>query len=93
MVEEDLEHWARREILLRGGMMLKWTSPSVRGVPDDICFWPGGIIHFIEFKWDVEQPDALQQTMHQRLHSYGHEVLIVRNKQWLVDYIRAYCPR
>jgi len=91
-VESDLEQWARIQIANAGGMMLKWTSPGTKGVPDNIVFWPRKIILFPEFK----NPDGtgevgpLQDLMHKRLKFYGHDVPIIDNKALVREFINQH---
>jgi hypothetical protein len=93
--ETDLETWAREEIEKAGGWMVKWVAPSRRGPPDDICFWfhPHArrgfkkVIDFLEFKLQDTEPDELQLDFHARLRAMGHEVLIPRDRAWILEYI------
>ena len=88
-METDVESWARKKIAEAGGLMLKWVSPGIRGVPDDIVFWPGNVVHFIEFKTDERvAPDQYRQNfMHQRLEHYGWRVLRIDNRSLVAEYI------
>jgi hypothetical protein len=99
--ETDLEQWARKEIDEAGGWMVKLTSPSFRGWPDNICFWHTTgrrrgyrkAVHFLEFKLLDTKPDDNQLGVHQALRGMGHEVLIPRDREWVKQYIEMYRPR
>lgn len=50
MRESTLEQKIVNYVKEKGGLALKWTSPSRRGVPDRIIFLPGGRLIFAEIK-------------------------------------------
>jgi len=56
--------------------MLKWVSPGQKGVPDNIVFWPGGKIHFIEFKTSKKHSkrDTLQLAVMRQIAGFGPTV-------------------
>lgn len=89
-METDLETWAREEIDKAGGWLIKFTSPGTRGPPDDICLWPGKVVHFLEFKWDENRPDALQVLYHERLKCFGHKVRVPKTSDEILRYIKSY---
>jgi hypothetical protein len=89
-METDVEQWARDEIDKAGGWLIKFTSPGTRGPPDDICLWPGKILHFIEFKFDEEEPNQLQVDYHRNLARFGHTVRILKTREAVTRYIRSY---
>ena len=92
-LETDLEQWARKRIFDAGGYMLKWTSPGTRGVPDDIVFWRGGLVDFVEFKKDEDaKPDPLQKLMHQALQNYGHKVWVLDTRLTVTKFIARRAP-
>ena|ERR1700678_358354 len=88
--EHALEDWARPKIFECGGLMLKMVSPSTRGFPDDCVFWPGGIIHFLEFKDPEGDLNGLQPLIHRQLCAFGHTVRIPRSKLWIARYCERY---
>lgn len=88
-METDIESWAREKIAEAGGLMLKWTSPGTRGVPDDIVFWPDGTIDFIEFKFAREVLKLPQQEMRRKLSRFGHVVYCYRTKKEVLEYLRV----
>ena len=93
-LEADLEEWARKEIKLAGGRMYKWVIPATKGPPDNICFWPERVVHFLEFKNGVNAPTAkLQIEFHKDLALFGHTVKIPRDRIWIRAYIDRYRPK
>jgi hypothetical protein len=50
MNENQIENKLIREVAKLGGLTIKFTSPSVRGLPDRIVLLPGGRMTFIELK-------------------------------------------
>lgn len=50
MTEADLERKIVKYVKEKGGLALKWVSPSMAGVPDRIIIMPGGVIIFAEIK-------------------------------------------
>jgi len=87
--EADIEKYARERIAAAGGWMLKWTSPGQRGVPDDIVFWPGGQVDFIEFKAPTGRLAPLQQHVSDRLLAYRQSVWRLLNKFGVDSYVAA----
>lgn len=50
MLEKDLERKLTGTVKTLGGRALKLTSPSLRGMPDRLCIFPGGRMVFVELK-------------------------------------------
>lgn len=75
--ESELERRLVTEVRKAGGMCLKFTSPSTRGVPDRIVLMPGGVMSFVEVKAPGRRPSRLQEVMHHRLRSLGFRVFVV----------------
>ena len=48
--EKVTERYLSAQIMIRGGLCYKWTSPNNRGVPDRICVFPSSKIVFVECK-------------------------------------------
>jgi hypothetical protein len=90
MAETDLESWARGEIAQAGGLMLKTESPGTRGFPDNIVFWPNGVVHLLEFKFGDGPVARLQTDLHGRIRMKGGSVFIPRDRAWITIYCRTY---
>lgn len=87
-METDLEQRARKEIALAGGLMLKYTVPSVKGPPDNIVFWPCAVLHFVEFKnGERGRLEVKQREFHRVLSALGHHVYILTTFDEVCHYI------
>ena len=67
--------------------MLKFASPGMRGVPDDIIIWPHGVVHFIEFKKPGEVLRDEQGNVCQMLVNAGAHVVVIDTLEQVVSYI------
>ncbi len=93
MSEATLETWARVEIAAHGGLMLKWAAGGYRGIPDDICLWPQGVVHFIEFKDGTQgRLTPAQKLFHQRMLLFGHRVFVLIERDDVRGYIERFAP-
>lgn len=68
MLESKVESYFQKQVQSCGGMTLKFTSPSMRGVPDQIALYNGGV-HFVEMKAPGEKPRNSQIVVHE---IFGH---------------------
>lgn len=98
--EVDLETWARSHIAGSGGLILKWTCPGRKGMPDDLILWHRPyarrayrkIVHFAEFKILDEQPDVSQQIAHDLLRKHGAFIFIPRTREDVLNYVAKWRP-
>ena len=74
MREKIIESRLVQEVLSRGGLCWKFTSPGTDGVPDRIVLMPGGKIAFVEVKAPGEKMRALQIRRKQQLERVGFSV-------------------
>lgn len=74
--EADIERRLVNEVRKAGGMCLKFTSPSTRGVPDRIVLMPGGNMTFVELKAPGRKPTRFQSLMHERIRALGFRVMV-----------------
>jgi len=91
--EKDLEAFARRRIREAGGLMKKWVSPGTAGVPDDIVFWPGGVVHFLEFKTMEGRVSDAQVRLAWALNALGTPVRVMRTRSQVELYVRVNAVR
>lgn len=56
---------------------MKWTSPSMSGVPDRIVILPGGRVWFAELKAPGKKPTALQDRIIAMLRGLGATVHVL----------------
>ena len=89
MREQGLEQKIVGIVRSRGGKCLKWVSPGFTGVPDRICFFPGGKIVFVETK----SPDGTgrlrprQKRVAEILTGLGQKVIKVESAAEFEEYI------
>ena len=79
--EKDTEKYLIRRTKALGGLCRKFTCPNVRGVPDQVCFFPKGIIMWVEVKSEGKQPEKHQVRELGRLLMLGQDVRIIDTKQ------------
>ena len=63
ILEKDVEAFLISEVRKIGGVIYKWSSQNVRGVPDRVIVLPGGIVVFVE----VKRSSKASLTIHQKL--------------------------
>ena len=79
MLESSIERGLREQVKKRGGMFLKFTSPSQVGVPDRIISDRGRVI-FVELKQKGEKPRLLQEKTIERMRRHGADVRVVAGR-------------
>lgn len=94
MYESDVEKDGRKKYKAEGGLLLKFTSPGVSGVPDDLGLLPiknkrhreivKKYINFIEFKKPGEEPSTRQKRVAKQLNEIGYNVRFIDSKDWEV---------
>ena len=57
MDEKTIESNLKKAVVSRGGLCVKFVSPSFAGVPDRIVLLPGGQVAFVETKATGEKCD------------------------------------
>ena len=77
VTEKNIENQFRLAVKELGGKSYKWTSPNNRGVPDRICFLPGGLVIVAELKRPGKVPTRLQTKVIQGLRELGTEVIVI----------------
>jgi len=73
--------------------MLKWSSPGIRGVPDNIVFWPRGRVCLVEFKAKGGVLSFSQMGVRNMLAGRGHEVLTISTLEELNEFVSNYADR
>jgi len=79
--ERDIERFLKDEVQKLGGWCPKWVSPGNMGVPDRICFFPNGLIVFVEVKAPGKKPTKLQTIQIKRLNNYKQEAVVIDSKE------------
>lgn len=81
MLEKTIEKKFSTAVKKRGGIAVKFVSPSFAGMPDRLCLMPGGKIGFVEVKAPGEEPRKLQQSRHRLLRRLGFKVFVLDNEE------------
>jgi G:T-mismatch repair DNA endonuclease (very short patch repair protein) len=77
MREKQIEARLKREIERRGGLALKFASPSIAGMPDRLILLPTGIVVFVELKAQGKNLRPLQQKRKRQLEDLGFKVYVI----------------
>ena len=78
--EKVIEKYLVEQVESLGGLCRKYNS-GIRGVPDRICFFPKGVLKWVELKSEGERPTDAQVREHQRMIQRGHHVWVIDLKQ------------
>lgn len=71
MREREVELYFKKRVKKEGGLSFKWSSPSHRGVPDQIAMFKNKGIYFVEIKSDTGRLSALQEHVGKELSKHG----------------------
>lgn len=86
--EREVEKHLKSEVKKRGGLSLKWTSPGIRGVPDQILCLPNGDTIFVELKRPNGSTRKLQDKMIRNLRDLHQTVFICHSRLQVDTLIR-----
>ena len=75
--ERQIEQRLVTETRKRGGMALKFVSPSFAGMPDRLILLPDGKMAFVEVKALGQKPRPLQVKRHAMLRKLGFKVFVL----------------
>ena len=75
--ERQIEQRLVTETRKRGGMALKFVSPSFAGMPDHLILLPDGKMAFVEVKAPGQKPRPLQVKRHAMLRKLGFKVFVL----------------
>lgn len=76
MLEKRIESAFIKATQQRGGLCLKFTSPSMTGVPDRLVLLPEGHMGFVEMKAPGKHPRPLQIQRLSQLKQLGYQVFV-----------------
>lgn len=77
MGEKQIEQKLVKAVKAKGGLCLKFVSPSFDGMPDRLILLPVGKIAFAELKATGKKPSPLQIARHKALMNLGFRVFII----------------
>ena len=81
MLERSIEKRLVTEVKAIDGLCLKFTSPSMAGVPDRIVLLPEGKLGFVEVKAKGKKPRPLQVRRIKQLRSLGFKVFVLDDQK------------
>lgn len=81
MLESEIEKRLVKEAKAIDGLCLKFTSPSMDGVPDRIVLLPEGKIGFVEVKAKGKKPRPLQVRKIKQLRDLGFMVFVLDDEK------------
>lgn len=85
--EKAIEKYCINAAKKLGGIALKFSSPSNRGVPDRIIIKPGGKVGFLELKSTGKKPTKLQMHWIDTLNALGIDADVVDSKAQVKKFI------
>lgn len=77
--EKGLEKKLREQVTKAGGLAVKFTSPSMSGVPDRLILLAGKC-WFVEVKSKGKKPTPIQTAAHGLFAKTGHAVWVVSSE-------------
>lgn len=80
MTEKEIEKYLTREVKNMGGLCIKFTSPSLVGIPDRIVLLPKGKIGFVEVKVKGKKPRLIQEKRIKDLEKLGFKCFLLDDK-------------
>lgn len=88
MRESTIEKRFKEEIKKRGGRSLKFVSPGMRGVPDQIVFLPGAKTILVELKAPGEDLRVLQAKRAREFIALGYQFFKVDSYEAIDRFVR-----
>jgi len=85
--EKAIERYCQQVAREAGGVAVKFSSPSNRGVPDRMILKPGGKVGFLELKSTGRKPTKLQQHWLDRLTDLGFKADYKDSKEGVKAFI------
>lgn len=75
--EKQIEQKLVTETRKKGGLAVKFVSPSFSGMPDRLVLLPHGVMGFVEVKAPGKKPRLLQVSRHAMLREMGFRVFVL----------------
>jgi hypothetical protein len=89
LTESEIEQKMKDAVKKRGGLFMKFVSPSTRGVPDRIVITPDGRVCFVELKKEGGRLSPIQRYMHGVFRRHNVEVYTLIGLQECLDFVRS----
>jgi hypothetical protein len=88
MKEKQIESKLKREMERKGGLALKFISPTMAGVPDRLILLPGGKVCFVELKSPGKKLRPIQLKRKNQLESLGFKVYVIDSFEGVEKFIQ-----
>ena len=89
MREKDVERKLVKAVRDIGGMCIKFSTPSLNGVPDRLVLLPLGKVAFVELKAKGKKPRPLQIKRMKQLSELGCKCFLLDNVEEIGGVIDA----
>ena len=89
MEEKKIESKLVKAVKEKGGMCLKFVSPSMDGIPDRIVLLPGGRISFVETKATGKKMRPLQVRRKRQFEALGFSVYCLDEVEKVEELLNA----
>jgi len=86
--ESQIEKQVTTYLKKNGIWPVKMSLTSENGFPDRLCIGYNNIF-FIELKAPGKKPRPLQKFIHDKIRQFGFDVLVIDEKQQIIDYIKT----
>lgn len=84
--EGIIESYFKKQIKAYGALPIKFTSPTLLGVPDQIVISQGNT-YFCEIKAPGKKPRRSQEKVHDMFNEYGVRVYVISTKDQVDSFI------
>ena len=95
--EDEIEEYLVRQIEKLGGRAIKFNPHNNRGLPDRICFLPGGFLLLVEVKRPGLRPRKNQERQLQTFRKMGFQATWADTRKrvdalitWLKDHMKTH---
>lgn len=88
MREKEIESALVKRVKENEGLCLKFTSPSMTGIPDRIILLPKGKIGFVETKRPGGEPRPIQKKRIRQFKDLGFKVYVLDSKENIDEIIK-----
>lgn len=89
MLEKDKEKALVKKVKALGGLCIKFTSPSMMGIPDRIVLLPKAKLGFVELKRPGGKARPIQIKRIKDLKKLGFKVFVLDEKENIDEVIKA----
>ena len=86
--EKEIESTLVKRVKENNGLCLKFTSPSMTGIPDRIILLPKGKIGFVETKRPGGEPRPIQKKRIRQFKNLGFKVYVLDRKENIDEIIK-----